>query len=469
MFSQPEFPAGGRRIDRAWSELISRRQALAMGGLSTMGLAWLPGPEAVQAASDHSGRAKSVIVLYLLGGPSHLDTWDPKPNGPSAIRGEFGVIPTRVPGTVYCEHLPKLAARNDRFTLVRSITHERNVHGGAVGFVLTGTRPNDPGIPGVRGPDASPLDHPCLGAVVTQYAPATRGLPSAVTLPWEMIDGQGRSVPGQTAGLLGRKADPWYVYSDPNSPNFRVEGLTLPQGLSSQRLDQRHRLLGAITQGQSAVEPVTNVAALGDYYERAFDLLSSDATRRAFDLSQEPAALRAQYGRNTFGQSCLLARRLVEAGVKLVTVNMGNGLFGDFGWDTHSKNFPQHKDVLLPKFDPAFAALLDDLEQRNLFDDTLVVVLSEFGRSPKIQSNGGRDHWPQCYSAIFAGGGVRRGFELGQSDAMGAYPHADPVTPEDLVASIYSAIGIDPHRHIYDATGRGHQLVRGRVLQEIWS
>lgn len=277
---------------------LSRRDALCLGGLGALGLG-LPGLlRAEQLAAVKKPRAKSVLLLYCFGGPSHLDMWDMKPDGPSAIRGEFQPIATRLTGTVYCEHLPQLATRNDRFTLVRTVTHDRNVHGGAVGYTLTGTRTSDPGIPGVRGPDAGVADHPAMGSVVNKLSPSDQPVPSAITLPWDMIDGQGRYVPGQNAGLLGGKFDPWFVNSNPNDPKFRMEGLSLPGGMNATRLNARRSLLDALNDQSTHVETIAQMTAMDAYYDKAFTLLTSSATQQAFDLSGEPAALRDRYGRN---------------------------------------------------------------------------------------------------------------------------------------------------------------------------
>ncbi|MFN0195372.1 MAG: DUF1501 domain-containing protein [Planctomycetaceae bacterium] len=457
-------------MKRAHSNLnrsdISRRELLAVGGLSAIGLS-LPYVLHAEHRRAKPARAKSAILVYLFGGPSHVDMWDMKPSAPAEIRGEFSPIATALPGTVYCEHLPQLAQLNDRYTLIRTMTHDRTVHGGAVGFVLTGTRTGDPGIPGVRGPDATPDDHPCLGATINRFAPAIAQVPTAVTLPWDMTDGQGRKPPGQTAALLGPKYDPWLIEADPNDRKFRVEGLSLQPGISIDRLRDRQGLLGEFDRQRSLVETIASAGLMNDYYRHAFSILTSAETQTAIDISREPDSLRDRYGRNTFGQSCLLARRMIEAGVRFVQVNMGNRLFGDYGWDTHSHNFPQHRDQLLPKFDPGFSTLLIDLEERGLLDETLVIGMGEFGRTPKISAGGGRDHWPQCYSLILAGAGIQHGLELGQSDSHAEYPILRPVTPEDLVATIYDLLGIDPAQPIHDRLNREHPLVRGDVIGEV--
>jgi uncharacterized protein (DUF1501 family) len=459
-------PDGGCR-DYRRARGATRRQFLAAGGAGALSLT-LPRLLQAQVAAGPRPRAKSLILVYCFGGPSHLDMWDLKPEGPSAFRGPFAPIATKLAGTVYSEHLPELAWRNDRFTLVRSMTHERNVHGGAVGFTLTGTRTADAGIPGVRGPDSTPADHPSPGAVVNRFSPAGKAVPSAVTLPWDMIDGQGRFVPGQTAGMLGGAFDPWFVKSDPAKADFRVEGLLPQPGLGLDRFAERRALLAAVDDQCRQLDEIAEANDLDAYYQAAFDLVTSRETRTAFDIALEPESLRDRYGRNAFGQSCLLARRLVEAGVRLVQVNASGSLFGDYGWDTHSDNFNHLQKKLLPRFDPGLAALLDDLEDRGLLDDTLVVAMGEFGRTPAISRIAGRDHWPHCYSVLLAGAGIRRGYQHGRSDRQGAWPAEDPVAPEDLVATLYASLGIDPACLIHDATGREHTLVKGRVLDQLF-
>ncbi len=452
------------RASRQWS----RREWLRVGATWLSGLS-LPRLLAAESNSAARHAPRGLILLNCFGGPSHLDTWDMKPDGPSAIRGAFTAIPTSIPGEIVCEHLPGLARIAKHLTFVRSVTHDRNVHGGAVGFALTGTRTADPGIPGVRGPDASAEDHPAIGATVTRIAPARGDLPSAVTLPWDLIDGQDRFVPGQTGGLLGRAYDPWFVRGDPNATEFRVDGLAPPPGVSLERMDLRRGLRDALVEQQRRLEETAGTRSLDAYYAQAFDLLTSAATRAAFELADETPALRERYGRNTLGQSCLLARRLIEAGVRVVQVNASGSLFGDYGWDTHGDNFNTLKDKLLPRFDPAFSTLIDDLQARGRWADTLVVCLGEFGRTPKISTNAGREHWPQCYTVLFAGAGMRQGFVYGRSDAQGAYPAESPVTPEDIVATIYDTLGIPPSTLLRDAAGREHPLVRGRVLTELFA
>jgi uncharacterized protein (DUF1501 family) len=465
-------PAGCTGFRRSLA--ASRRHFLQTGCLGAVGLAL---PDLLRADHQQSApsvpvslprpRAKACVLVYLFGGPPHLDTWDMKPNAPAEVRGEFRPAATKAPGLFFCELLPHLGQVAPLLTVVRSMTHERNVHGGAVGFVLTGTRTLDPGIPGVRGPDASVGDHPNLGAGVSRFQPVQIPVATAVTLPYTMIDGQGRFVPGQTAGMLGDRYNPWLIEQDPNAAGFRVEGLHLPADLPAHRLAGRQTLLSRLDDPRRAREESAAVGQLDTYYQRAFNLLTSSRTREAFRLDREPAKLRDRFGRNSFGQSCLLACRLIEAGVRFVQVNMGNVLLKDLTWDNHSNNFRRLRDPLLPIFDTGFPSLLECLRERGLLSETLVVVMSEFGRSPRVVG-GGRDHWPRCYSTLLAGAGLTGGAVYGQSDKLAAYPAADPVTPEDLAATIYSALGVDPEAEIYDRQQRPLKLVQGAPLHRLW-
>ena len=458
---------GGEDFRRTVS--VSRRRLLQAGGLAALGLT-LPDLLRAGAASDRRGpRARACILVYLFGGPAHIDTLDMKPDAPEEVRGEFRPARTRVPGLSFCELLPRLGRAADQLTVVRSMTHERTVHGAACGFVLTGERTADPGVPGVRGPDASVGDHPALASGVCRFRPADAPVPSAVTLPYRMIDGQGRAVPGQTAGMLGDQWDPWLVEQDPNGPAFHVEGLGLPADLSARRLADRQSLLSLLDGQRRDLDQIAETARMDDYQRRAFGLLASDRTQEAFRIDREPDRAREAFGRNTFGQSCLLACRLVEAGVRFVQVNMGARLATELGWDTHSDNFRRLRDPLLPVFDAGFPALLDRLRDRGLLDATLVVCMSEFGRTPQVEKGSqGRDHWPKCYSLLLAGAGLPGGGVWGASDRIAAYPVSDPVTPEDMAATVYHALGVDPDTEIRDRQSRPVKLAQGTPLLKLW-
>ncbi|MGL4461673.1 MAG: DUF1501 domain-containing protein [Planctomycetia bacterium] len=454
----------------------ARRELLSVGGLGALGAFGLNtahGRESGGGLADGPvgglpRRAKAVLMIYLFGGPGQLDTFDMKPEAPAEIRGQFKPIATAAPGLMICEHLPRVARVMDKLTVVRTMSHDRNVHGGAVVYALTGELNNDPGIPGVRGPEASLTDHPNLGSTFRKFGPPETGIPNAVVLPSKMIDGQGREPPGQWAGMLGKVYNPWLIDGDPNSKTFRLDVLTLPADVGFDRLDSRRRLLELVDRQCRALDASTDVSTMDALHNQAATLLTAPAVRKAFALADEPAALRDRYGRNRFGQACVLARRLLEAGAPYIQVNMGPSLVGDYGWDTHANTFPTMKKSLCPKFDAAFSSLMTDLDERGLLEDTLVLVNSEFGRSPKIQANGGRDHWPRCYSLLFAGAGVSRGRVIGKSDSRAAYPTTPPYSPADVAATVYAAMGIPPTTELRDTQNRPIALNKGRVMTELW-
>lgn len=435
--------------------LPSRRHVLQAGALGVAGLS-LGRLLADEQTRKSASRAKSVILLFMWGGPSHLDTWDPKPEAPAEIRGEFRPIPTTVPGLIISEHFPRLARLAHKYTVVRSMGHTDPAHLSPVHHLMTGhiaPTPNSDAAPATRN------DHPHLGAMLARLKPAPRGVPTCVQMPWLVSHpaAPGGTAPGQHAGWLGSAFDPFLVSDDPNRPNFRVAGLGDPSEVTL----ARHDLLRALDRELAG----------SDYdavRQRAFDLLFSDRVVRAFDLEREPPRVRDRYGRNTHGQACLLARRLVEAGVRLVCVNWHND--GANFWDTHGDNFNALKNRLMPPADQGFSALLEDLDHSGLLSETLVVWVGEFGRHPKITAgNAGREHWPQCYSAVLAGAGVRGGAVYGASDKLGAYPATPPVSPSDLTATIAFALGLDPHREIRDRLDRPMPLVRGEPLLDLFA
>jgi hypothetical protein len=413
-------------------------------------------------------RAKSVILVFLTGGLSHLDSFDMKPDAPDGIRGEFKAIKTAVPGITMCEHLPQFAARAGQLAIVRSMAHGYTNHLNATHEILTGH--SQPGA--FFDKIASRDDYPCYAAAIDAIRPRGDGVPSGVMLPTFLMEGP-LVWPGQHAGFLGPKHDPWQVRQDPNRPGFGFEGLTLPEGLSVERLEGRKSLLDQVG---PHVDRITASAherrdPFAEQLERAYTLLLSGKVARAFDLNREDPRLRDRYGRHSFGQSLLLARRLVAAGVPVVQVNMGRVQ----NWDTHSGNFKSLKGRLLPPLDRGVGALLDDLQVQGLLEETLVVVTGEFGRTPRIGSstgnaNGrdGRDHWARVFSAVFAGGGVRGGQTIGQSDRMGAYPASRPYTPGDLAATIYRALGVDPDHELHDRLGRPIRLCTGQEIGPLY-
>ncbi|AWM36291.1 hypothetical protein GobsT_59210 [Gemmata obscuriglobus] len=437
---------------------LSRREMLRVGALTPLGFGLTDVLQA-RAGAAPKGRARSVILLFMWGGPSHLDTWDPKPAAPLEVRGAFESIATTVPGLRIGEHFPRLAARAHQYAVVRSMTHTDPAHLSPVHHLMTGRvapRPNSDSDGASRG------DAPCLGAVVHKLAPATGAMPSAVTLPWAVShpSAPGGTAPGQNGGWLGSGTDPFLVTGNPNLESFAVAGLSSPGDVSPHRLRSRAELSRHLDRTGGSGAGFTGLQG------KALDLLLAPAVSTAFDLSREPAQVRDKYGRHPHGQSCLLARRLVEAGTRLVTVNWPDD--GRAFWDTHGDNFPSLKTRLMPPADAAFAALLDDLTARGLLDETLVVWVGEFGRTPRVE-NGGRQHWPRCYSAVLAGGGVRGGAVYGASDRIGADPASNPVSPADLTATVYHALGIDPATEIQDPTGRPWRVADGTPVQQLFS
>jgi hypothetical protein len=455
---------------------IQRRTLLEIGAVALAGLS-LPrllraeaGGAQRPASQALRPRARSVILLFQFGGPSHLDTFDPKPHAPREVRGEFGTISTSVPGVAICEHLPRLAKLASRYALVRSVHHDRSSHNPGAYYSLTGRRPLSDRVT----LNASATDFPHPGAVtdwlLVQDAaagspeaskPASR-VPRFVSLPSMIADGPFRT-PGEFAGLLGRKYDPLFITQDPNSPAFRVPELSLPAGVGVERIDDRRALLAELDGLAKAAERPSS-GGLSEHRERAMEILSSEDTRRALDIDAEAPEVRDRYGRTTYGQSCLLARRLVEAGVRFVTVYYSRGIGG---WDTHKDNFSTLRDSRLPQTDQSVSALIEDLECRGLLDETLVYWTGDFGRTPKVNKDAGRDHWPPCQTVLMAGGGIRGGRVYGASDSQGAYPDRDPVLPDDITATVYSALGFDPRTEVRDQLGRPMLISQGRPLTEI--
>jgi hypothetical protein len=446
-----------------------RRAFLQVGGLAMFRFT-LPNLLQAQFASKATagtkhGRARNCIFVFLQGGPAHLDCWDPKPAAPLEIRGEFKSIPTRSPGTRICEHLPRLASLADHFALIRSCTHDDLEHNSAAYCTLTGRMHPRKGQ--IVGPSAE--DFPPFGAALARVRPTSRDMPTWVTMPAHLIN-SGTPFPSQDAGFLGGAYGPLAVRSDPNAPNFPVEALRLPAALPVDRLKYRKSLLVQLDRLAARVESSASLGNMEGCYARAFDLLLSQAARAAFQLDSEPGAIRDRYGRTPFGQSLLLSRRLVEAGVPMATVYYTNDTPRRPGcsisWDTHEDNFPDLKNKLLPDLDRGLSALLDDLRERGMLPETLVVATGEFGRSPKVGARltgagataNGRDHWTKCYTTLWAGGGVQGGLVYGASDRIGAYPILHPVTPEAQAASLYHAMGANLHADLYDQTGRAHAL-----------
>ena len=454
-------PAGTRLCDG-----VSRREVLRVGGLSALGLSLADLLEARAASKPATGKAKSCIVLFLMGGPPQHSTWDPKPDAPAEIRGEFGPIDTKVPGIRYASLLPRLARHADKLCVLRAMSTRDNAHSSSGYYMLTGV-PHQPMQVENANP-GPPNDWPNIGAVVRKLLGDSGGLPSAVRLPMHIFNTDSSVWPGQDAGFLGRAADPWLFRCDPGAANFRIPEFTLAADVAVDRLGERRDLL------QRLDRQIANVGSSRDAFAprqaQVFDLLTSPRARAAFDLSQEPARVRDSYGRHHFGQSCLLARRLVEAGVGLVHVNWYRGPEEPSDapcWDSHTKEAHRLKTALAPTADQAFAALLDDLAARGLLDETLIVCMAEFGRSPKINGAGGRDHWGPVFSVALAGGGVKGGMVYGASDRHGGQPKDGRVQPQDLHATIYHLLGIPKSAEIHDSLGRPIAVMRGEVVKAI--
>jgi hypothetical protein len=447
--------------------MLSRRSLLRTGGLSLLGLSLpelLAGRAAASAAGSF-GRAKSCILLFMWGGPAHQDTWDLKPDAPAEIRGEFKPIATKVPGIQICEHFPKLAQRTDKLAILRSMTHNNVDHTTSTHFLLTGQPP----LPG----RSRETDWPHMGAVLSRLGRGEGPLPPFVSMRPKLPGDVPRFVEesrGQWAGWLGQSFDPLTIDEDPSKPEYRVGEFALPAGMSLARLEDRRRLLSDLEARRLAGQ------SMHRHYERAFDILGA-AAGRAFKLDEEPPAVRERYGLNPHGQSVLQARRLVEHGVPLVTAFWPNDGIKNVSvyWDTHSRNFIDLKDRLMPPADQAFSALLDDLAERGLLDETLVIWTGEFGRTPRVgQRNSdagagrdGRDHWPGCFTTVLAGAGIRSGMVYGSSDRHAAYPAINPTWPVDLIATVYHLLGVPPELAIEDTTGRPQVVCPGTIVRDV--
>jgi uncharacterized protein (DUF1501 family) len=444
----------------------TRRQLLQVAGYGTAGLSAtrvLAG-DALAAA----GSAKRCIVLFLFGGPPQQSTWDPKPDAPVEVRGEFAPIATSVPGITIGEGLPLTAQHMQHIALLRAVATDDNAHSSSGYYMLTGT----PHIP-MNQENANPgfpNDHPTVGAVVQHLRQGEALLPPSVRLPHRIFNTDGSVWPGQDSGFLGHAANPWLFRCDPASPDYEVPDFQLAGDITLERLIERRRLLDQIEPLSPGERRDAEGAGFSRQQVQAFDLLSSPQARGACRLDEESDAVRDRYGRHQFGQSVLLARRLVEAGVSFVHVNWYRDESEPSDapvWDSHVNEAQRLREVLLPPFDQAFSALLTDLVDRNMLDDTLVMVLSEFGRTPRINGRGGRDHWGHVFSVALAGGGIRGGQAYGSSDAQGGYPQSGVVRPPDLAATMFHCLGIDPHGEIHDPLGRPLPITRGEVISAL--
>jgi hypothetical protein len=429
-----------------------RRDFLKFGaaGLMGLGLADMLRLEALAAKKDagKKKKANAVIMVWLGGGPATIDMWDLKPNGPEGIRGEFKPIDTTAKGVQISEHLPKMAKVIDRATIVRSLHHTIPSHGPATVFMTTGNKPTPA------------IQYPALGSIVAKLLPAAKGVPPYVSF------GEIRGGVAGVSGYLGTAYNPFIVEGaggrGQGGSNLRVRGIQLPNGFTLDELNDRNKLLeGFDSTFKNLDKSADLVEGFDTFHKQALEILRSDKTKKAFNLDEEKSDLRARYGSNGFGQGALAARRLVESGVRFVTISMG-------GWDTHGQNFNALKTRLLPQLDTTLSALIGDLSDRGLLDSTVVYCAGEFGRTPKINKNNGRDHWARSMAVVLAGGGFKKGYAHGTTDGSGMAPATEAVTPDDVSATLFSLLGIEPHQELNTTTGRPMQLFReGKVISKL--
>ncbi len=427
---------------------ISRRDMLRVGSLAIGGLSL---PELLRMRSEARAAGRStkdtaVILIWQAGGPSHIDMYDLKPQAPSEYRGEFKPIESNVPGTMISEHLPLQSRIMDKLSIVRSGTHTNPGHGMGSQWMLTGWQPTV---------EVNDNIYPACGAVVSRLKGANQtGVPAYCTLP--------RQTPFSKAAYLGASYNPFSPDSDPSADNFEVRNLKLPSRVDEGRMYRRRELLADVDKIRRDIDTQGTIAGLDKFYVDAIEMVTSNKALAAFDIAKEDAKLRDEYGRNDLGQSCLLARRLVEAGVSYVTIQAGGG------WDTHANNFSELKNKLLPKYDRAVMALVNDLQQRGLAERVLVMAMGEFGRTPKINPGSGRDHWPGAMSVLYAGGGLKMGQIIGSTDARAEYPNSRPCSPGDLLATMYHVLGVDHHHVFYDQAQRPMPVLpQGAPISEL--
>lgn len=464
---------------------LTRRTMLQAGTVSLLGLG-TNHLEALEKQASFSGSAKSIIYIFLSGGLGQQDSFDMKPDAPDNIRGEFSPISTSTSGTHICEHLPLLAQRSQHWSLVRSLTHPYNEHSEGHHVMLTGRTMKPPTFQANK---PMPEDWPCLASIIGDQFPSQNNLPPAVVLPEVLKHRTGRVIPGQFAGQMGPQRDPWFINASPynsvtygafpeyefhhargkeNNTKLRFEApnLSLPQQLNLERIDRRMNLLDRLEQQSQTLDRDATTQSFDRYREGAISLLTDPKVRNAFDVTKADDKTQDKYGRHSFGWSLLMARRLVDAGVRLVQVNLGN----NESWDTHGNAFPNLKNFLFPPTDQAVSALLDDLADSGRLDDTLIVMAGEFGRTPKVfglpqhYKYPGRDHWGAAQSVFFAGGGIRGGRVVGSTDSEGGHPASDPQTPENMAATIYHCLGIPETAAWKDDLGRPHHIYHGKPI-----
>jgi hypothetical protein len=435
-------------------EGFHRRDFLKVGSAGLLGLS-LPQLLQLEARAASSGgapaaKAKGVIMVWLAGGPATIDMWDNKPGAPEGIRGEFKDIETRVTGVKFAETLPKMAAVADKVTVVRSLAHTIPSHGPATVFMTTGNKPT------------AALQYPALGSICAKLLPVEKGVPAYVSFS-ELRNGSAGA-----SGYLGTGYNPFIVEGmgggkgGKGGGQLTVRGISMPDNFSLTDLDKRDKLLQSFDQGMRNLDESSDlVDGLDAFHRQALEILRSDKTKKAFNLADEKQAAREAYGTTPFGQGCLAARRLIEAGVRFTTVSLG-------GWDTHGQTFQAHKTRLMPQLDQTLATLIKDLDERGLLDTTIVMCAGEFGRTPKINKNNGRDHWARSMACVLAGGGFKRGYAHGSTDASGMAPATEPCTPDDVASTIFQQLGIDPHTELQTPTGRPVQLFReGKVVEKL--
>ena len=444
---------------------LKRREMLQVGysGIAGLGMASLFARQTAAAGTSSqalAGRAKSVVIVFLTGAASHHDTFDLKPEAPAEIRGEFNNIDTNVPGIQVCEHLPHLAPHADKYAVIRTMSHKDNNHLMSTHHVLTGEK--QPG--GFFDKVASRDDWPSYSSALSFLKPRRDGIPSGVNLPTFLAGGP-LTWPGQHSGFLGPNYDPWQIKGDPNKKDFKVNSMTLSPGIDVPRLNRRKDLLSEVNRQQKALHEVADTARMSNDQQLAFSILTSSRLAQAFELHRETGAVRDRYGRSQTGQSLLLARRLIEVGVPVVQANIGSVQT----WDNHSNIFPTLKDRLLPPLDQGVGALLHDLSASGRLDETLVLMMGEFGRTPKINKNKGRDHWGPCFFSFWAGAGIQGGQIIGKSDKTGAYPVTSAYSPNDLGATVYHLLGIPGDAEVHDRLGRPVRLNRGNVIQPLFT
>ncbi|MEZ5944155.1 MAG: DUF1501 domain-containing protein [Planctomycetaceae bacterium] len=449
---------------------ISRREILRIGGLGVcgLGLSQLLGNISQASSLSEPGKAKSCIVLFLMGGPPQHSTWDPKPLAPDNVRGDIAPISTSLPGVQFGELMPQLAQRADKLAVLRAVSTNDNAHSSSGYYMLTG-KPHTPQNVENANPGA-PNDWPNWGSVLQRLTEPRGQLPGSVRLPNHIFNTDGSVWPGQDGGMLGHGVDPWLFRCQPASPDYKIQEFQLTDDVTLDRLASRRSLARMLDERIEAGSTATTLGSFSAQQQRAYGLLSSAVSRNAFDLNSESAETRARYGDSQFGQSCLLARKLVEADVRLVQVNWYRGPEEPTDapcWDSHVNETKRLKEVLVPPTDMAFSALLDDLEERGLLDETLVVCMSEFGRTPKFNGRAGRDHWGPVFSVALAGGGIKGGTVYGASDEIGAYPAQGIVKPEDLTATMFHCLGFPPEAVFYDNVNRPNPVSRGNVIEAI--